>query len=109
MSDAQLHDDIVTFFRSRHQGRENAVPRATLLEHLHRLGHTLTDRTLRRAYAKIPQVGYSVDGEHRGLFWITSRDEARGVERCQHSKAMATLSREKEIRDAAPTGQGELF
>lgn len=105
-----LHDDIVSFMLN-HQGRECAVPRRVLMAHLHSLGHTLTDRTLRRAYAAIPQVGYVIDGEARGLFWITSRLEAREVEGNQHAKAMAALGREKEIREKAiPAGvQGELF
>jgi hypothetical protein len=109
MSEALLHADIVSFMRS-HQGRERAVPRAVLLAQLHRLGHTLTDRTLRRAYAAIPQIGYVVDGEKRGLFWITSREEAREVEGNQHAKAMSALVREKAIREKSlPAGQMELF
>ncbi len=108
MSETLLLSDLKSFML-QHQGREHAIPRKVLLAHLHSLGHTVTDRTLRRAYAEIPSIGYSVEGEHRGLFWITSRDEAHGVERCQHSKAMASLAREKRIREAIPQGQGELF
>lgn len=108
MSDQLLHDDLVAFMRT-HQGRQNAVPRSVLLAHLHGLGHTLNDRTLRRAYAEIPQIGYACDGEKRGLFWITSRDEARGVEAQQHSKSMSMLHREKAIREAVPAGQMDLW
>lgn len=110
VASALLHNDIVAFMLD-HQGRENAVPRRCLKAHLHSLGHTLTDRTLRRAYTKIPQMGYTIEGEKRGLFWITSRDEAREVEGNQHAKAMAALVREKEIREKAIPApvQGELF
>ena len=108
MNETLLLDDLKSFML-HHQGKQNAIPRKVLLAHLHSLGHTVTDRTLRRAYSAIPSIGYSVEGEHRGLFWITSRDEAHGVERCQHSKAMATLAREKRIREAVPQGQMELF
>lgn len=107
MSDAMLLEDLKRIMLA-HQGKSNAIPRSDLLRQLHYLGHSLTDRTMRRTYAEVPQIGYAVDGPKRGLFWITSRDEANGVERCQHSKAMATLAREKRIRDAVPAGQMEL-
>jgi hypothetical protein len=115
MSDQLLHDDIVSFFRSGHQGRANAVPRKKLIAYLRGQGHSLpvseegADRKVRRIYAKIPTIGYTCEGEKRGLFWITSRDEARGVEAQQHSKSMSMLHREKEIREAAPTGQLGLW
>lgn len=96
MSEALLIADLKSFMRG-HLGKEKAVPRRALLAHLHALGHTVTDRTLRRAYAEIPQIGYSVEGDRRGLFWITSRDEAHGVERCE--KAEAELERVKPWRE----------
>lgn len=115
MSDAMLRDDIISFMR-RHQGRSQAVPRKRLVAYLRDQGHSLpqseegADRKVRRIYAEIPTIGYTCEGERKGLFWITSRDEARDVERCQHSKSMSLLHREKEIRDAHPDeAQGELF
>src|SRR5574343_1502340 len=110
MSDAMLHDDIV-FFMRQHQGRAHAVPRKKLVAYLRSQGHSLpqseegADRKVRRIYSQIPTIGYTCEGERKGLFWITSRDEARSVEAQQHSKSMAMLHREKEIREAAPTGQ----
>ena len=115
MSDAMLRDDIISFLR-RHQGRSNAVPRKRLVAYLRDQGHSLpqseegADRKVRRIYSTIPTIGYTCEGEKRGLFWITSRAEARDVEAQQHSKAMATLHREKAIREANPgDAQMELF
>lgn len=101
--------DIEFFLREYAFGRVHAVPRHHLLRYLHTKGWTVSDRTLRRVYADIPFVGYAIDGEKRGLFWITTREERKETERHQHSKAMSELVREKRIRDGGQTGQRELF
>lgn len=105
MSEAMLHADIVSFMRD-HQGRANAIPRAALLAHLHALGHTLTDRTLRRAYETIPEIGHSCT-DPKGLFWIISNEDRHTSMASFHSKAMACLSHEKRVKGVG-SAQGQL-
>ena len=105
-----LEDDIRAFLREHARGRANARPRRDLRDYLRSVGRTVSDRALRRAYADIAEVGYAIDGERRGLFWITTKEEAKATEALRRSQGIACLEHAKESREAKDTGvQGELF
>ena len=104
MSEALLAKDIESFLLD-HRGIANAVPRRELLAHLHSLGHSTTDRTMRRAYSELPQVGHC----SAGVFWIVTPADRKATERDLHSRAMSELVRERRVKDAAIVGQGNLF
>ena len=104
MSEALLAKDIESFLRD-HRGIANAVPRRELLAYLHALGHSTTDRQMRRVYAGLPQMGHCA----RGVFLIVSPADRKATERDLHSRAMSELVRERRVKDAAIVGQGNLF
>jgi hypothetical protein len=108
MSESLLVEDISSWLRTHARGRENAKPRDLLHAHLHQLGHTVTDRKMREIYAGIKDVGHSC-ASPKGLYWIVTASDRQATTSQLHGRAMASLVREKEIRDAAPQGQGELF
>jgi hypothetical protein len=103
MSEALLAKDIESFLAD-HRGIANAIPRHELLAHLHALGHSTTDRTMRRVYAELPQMGHCA----RGVFLIVSPADRKVTERDLHSRAMSELVRERRVKDAGPDDQAEL-
>lgn len=105
MPDSLLVADIETFLRLQARGLANAVPRHKLRRYLHTLGHAVTDRAMRRAYADIDSLGSCA----KGLFWIVTAEDRRIAGKQLHGRAMAELVREKRIRDAAPAGQLGLW
>ena len=110
MSEGQLREDIIHWLRDHAGGHSSARPRRDLLVHLCALGHWPTpndtaDRALRKFKEGMPEVG----SNGRGYFLIQTAEDRRVAERGLHSKAMAELHREKQIRDTAPAGQMTLF
>jgi hypothetical protein len=108
MSESLLVVDISSWLQAHARGRQNAKPRDLLIEHLRSLGHTVTDRKMREIYAGMKDVGHSCSSP-KGLYWIVTADDRQATTNQLHGRAMASLVREKEIRDAAPQGQGNLF
>ena len=104
MSDALLDQDIRSWLAD-HAGRANAAPRAELLAYLRAQGHGVDDRAMRKAYANMDRLGSC----SRGIFLIIDAEDRRISQRGLHAHAMASLVRERAIKDAAPCGQIELF
>jgi hypothetical protein len=108
MTDDLLRTDIKAFLQAHALGRARAVPRQRLLAHLRDLGHSVNDRKLRRIYADMPQVGHSCTTP-KGAFWIVTDEDRKAATKQLHAPAMKILVREKLIREAGPSVQGELF
>ena len=109
MSESLLVEDISSWLRANARGRQNAKPRDLLREHLHELGHTVTDRKMREVYAGIKDVGHSCAAP-KGLYWIVTASDRQATTDQLHGRAMSELVREREIKDAGASGiQGELF
>jgi len=109
MSESLLVDDISSWLRTNARGRQNAKPRDLLREHLHELGHTVTDRKMREVYAGIKDVGHAC-ANPKGLYWIVTASDRQATTSQLHGRAMSELVREREIKDAGASGeQGRLF
>jgi hypothetical protein len=93
---------IASFLQRHALGRERAIPRKAVLAYLWELGFRISDRTLRRAYAEMPLVGYVVDGPrggpdvHRGLFWIRTVREALDMEETRRRLGKANMRHAKQ-------------
>jgi hypothetical protein len=105
MTESILVADIKSFLSSRARGHANAVPRRVLLDHLHALGHSTTDRSMRAVFSTISECGSC----GTGYFFIVTAEDRRIASGQLHGRAMSELVREKRIREDAPQGQGELF
>jgi len=108
MSESLLVDDISAWLQAHARGRQNAKPRDLLREHLHSLGHTVTDRKMRETYAGIKDVGHACSAP-KGLYWIVTADDRKATASQLHGRAMSELVREREIKDGGQVGQGSLF
>jgi hypothetical protein len=53
----------------------------------------------------MPEVGSCL----KGIFLIKDAEDRRIAGKQLHAASMASLGREKRIKDAAPAGQGNLF
>ena len=105
MSESLLVADIRSYLIDHAYGSARATPRRHLLHHLHMQGHSIDDRAMRKAYETMDKVGSC----SKGIFFIVTAEDRKIATGQLHSHAMAELVREKEIRDAAPQGQGSLF
>jgi hypothetical protein len=108
MSESLLVTDISAWLQAHARGRQNAKPRGLLIEHLHSLGHTVTDRKMREIYAGIKDVGHSC-ASPKGLYWIVTSDDRRATTSQFHAKAASEFGHARRIQDAGQVGQGELF
>jgi hypothetical protein len=108
MSESLLVTDISLWLQAHARGRQNAKPRDLLIEHLHSLGHTVTDRKMREIYAGIKDVGHSC-ASPKGLYWIVTADDRRATTSQLHAKAASEFGHARRIQDAGQVGQGELF
>lgn len=94
----ELNRTIAGWLRLHACGRRNARPRRELLAFLARQGWDITDRTLRKRYARMPFVGYVTDrrpGQPHGLFWIATTREALDMEETRRRLGKASLSHAK--------------
>ena len=105
MSESLLCADISSWLQTHARGSANAKPRRVLLDHLRALGHSTTDRSLRRTYADMPEVGTG----QTGLFLIVTPADRKLAEHQLEGRAKSEFYRASEIRKAAPQGQIPLF
>ena len=108
--DDYIKDMIVEWLKKNALGRENAKPRK-LLENYVRfsLFVDISDRTLRRIYAKTNRVGYACR-DPKGIFWIDDIGELQAFKAEQESKAISIFTRTKKTQIAVEAeGQGSLF
>jgi hypothetical protein len=105
MTDSLLRSDILAFLAAHAYGSAKATPRRHLLMYLKANGHSICDRRMRATYEEMPEVGSCL----KGVFLIVTREDRAVAQRTLHSPSMASLVREKRIKDAAPVGQISLF
>ncbi len=100
-----LADDIRSVLSARARGSAHAMPRRVLLAELHRLGRTVSDRALRRAYADMADVGSSL----AGIFLIVTAEDRRVSCGQLAAPAASMFERKRQIEKAAPQGQMTLW
>ena len=105
-----LRADIEFILRAHAFGKSHAMTKETLQSMLRDIGRTVSLRTLRREYAEIKNVGYVISGPRRGLFWISTPEEAREVEALRRGQGISCLVHAAETRGAQDKAeQGSLF
>ena len=94
--DDHIKDKIAEWIKTNASGRENAKPRRLLKAYvIHKLFVDISDRTLRRIYAKMDHVGYACR-DPKGIFWIDDAAALRSFHNEQSAKAIGIFARTKQ-------------
>ena len=99
-TDDYIKDMIEAWLKKNALGRENAKPRRLLKEYVTcGLFCQISDRTLRRIYAKLNHVGYACS-DPKGLYWIDDLGELQSFKAEQEAKAISIFTRTKKTQIA---------
>ncbi|HDT13897.1 MAG TPA: hypothetical protein ENO03_06010 [Candidatus Aminicenantes bacterium] len=95
-----VKDEIEKWLKGNALGRENAKPRRLLKNHLvYALFLEISDRTLRRYYRTMNNIGYSCR-RPRGIFWIEDLRDLQAFKAEQEAKAISIFTRTKKTQIA---------
>jgi len=101
-------DFILYTLRTYHRGKARAITREALREYLREMGHDISDRDLREAYAALPVVS-----SPQGIFYPETAAELSECREYYRKAALSLLGRWRRIAEGHPelidARQMELF
>jgi len=89
-----LSELILFKIKRDHRGKENAIKRGDLLEHIYRVFGKVTDRELRNAYCQLPVIS-----SEAGIFWPIRQSELDEFEDYCRKKALPLFIRVKMVME----------
>lgn len=105
-----LSETILEKIKKDHRGKENSIKRGDLLEYIHWVFGSLTDRELRNIYCQLPVIS-----SEAGIFWPIRQSELDEFEKYCKKKALPLFLRVKMVMEehkdlrAGEYVQKELF
>lgn len=107
----QLERAIMQSILKYHEGRDNAIPRKTMLARLAQLGFHMEDRQMRMAINLLRKRGNIIcsrGGEDGGYYLPADWGELQEfIDHELHPRAMDFLEQERAMKDAARARWGE--
>jgi len=86
---------ILVKLRTEHVGKDRAITRADLLSYVRGLGHDVSDRELRAAYAELPVVADS-----HGIYYPNTAAEVQAFYEYLQKRVKAEMARAARVRRA---------